>query len=83
MLFLISGVSLLPYGDAYAQGQVVFFLAITVIGCIFCLMHVRPAALVVNDRRGCARCGGFGVRLDARLSSRWESIWALVSVAMV
>jgi diguanylate cyclase (GGDEF)-like protein len=33
------------YGDAYAQGHVAFYLGITVICCIFCLMHLRPAAL--------------------------------------
>jgi diguanylate cyclase (GGDEF)-like protein len=36
-----------PYGDAYQQSQVAFFLAITVVGCVFCLMHVRAAALMV------------------------------------
>lgn len=40
--------SLLPYGDAYQRGHVAFFMAITVIGCIFCLMHLRSAALVVT-----------------------------------
>jgi len=48
VLFLIWGICLFPYGDAYAQGQLAFFLAITVIGCVFCLMHIRPAALVVT-----------------------------------
>lgn len=48
VLFLIWGACLFPYGDAYAQGQIVLFLSITVIGCIFCLMHVRAAALVVT-----------------------------------
>jgi diguanylate cyclase (GGDEF)-like protein len=48
VLFLIWAACLLPYGDAYAQGQIAFFVAITVIGCIFCLMHVRPAAFVVT-----------------------------------
>jgi predicted signal transduction protein with EAL and GGDEF domain len=33
------------YGDAYAQGHVAFYLGITVVSCIFCLMHLRPAAL--------------------------------------
>ncbi|WP_245408932.1 MULTISPECIES: putative bifunctional diguanylate cyclase/phosphodiesterase [Rhizobium] len=40
--------SLLPYGDAYQQAHVAFFMAITVIGCIFCLMHLRSAALIVT-----------------------------------
>jgi diguanylate cyclase (GGDEF)-like protein len=40
--------SLYFYGDAYAQGHVAFFMSITVIGCIFCLMHLRPAALMLT-----------------------------------
>jgi diguanylate cyclase (GGDEF)-like protein len=41
-------VSLLPYGNAYQQAHVAFFMGITVIGCIFCLMHLRSAALIVT-----------------------------------
>ena len=37
-----------PYGNAYHQAHVAFFMAITVIGCIFCLMHLRSAALMVT-----------------------------------
>ncbi|MCJ8510475.1 EAL domain-containing protein [Rhizobium lemnae] len=40
-------ISLLPYGDPYQKAHVAFFMAITVIGVIFCLMHLRSAALVV------------------------------------
>jgi len=41
-------IALLPYGDAYEQSQVVFFCGITTIGCMFCLMHVRAAALTMG-----------------------------------
>jgi diguanylate cyclase (GGDEF) domain len=37
----------LPLGNAYQQAHVAFFIAITAIGIIFCLMHVRSAALMV------------------------------------
>ena len=40
--------SLYPYGDAYQQAHVAFYMAITVIACIFCLMHLRAAALIVT-----------------------------------
>ncbi|MEQ9638369.1 MAG: EAL domain-containing protein [Devosia marina] len=40
--------SLFPYGDAYLQSQIAFYMGITTIGCMFCLMHVRVAALVVG-----------------------------------
>jgi diguanylate cyclase (GGDEF)-like protein len=45
--FTAWGMMLFSFGDAYAKGQVVFFLALTMISCIFCLMHLRPAALTV------------------------------------
>lgn len=38
---------LFPYGDAYTQAHLAFYMAITVIGCIFCLMHLRSAAIIV------------------------------------
>ncbi|WP_320188749.1 putative bifunctional diguanylate cyclase/phosphodiesterase (plasmid) [Agrobacterium rosae] len=39
---------LYPYGDAYARSHLAFYMAITVISCIFCLMHLRSAALTVT-----------------------------------
>jgi diguanylate cyclase (GGDEF)-like protein len=44
----VWSISLLPYGDPYQNAHVAFFMAITVIGCIFCLMHLRSAALIVT-----------------------------------
>ncbi|MCP3445964.1 bifunctional diguanylate cyclase/phosphodiesterase [Bradyrhizobium sp. CCGUVB14] len=40
--------ALYPYGDAFAKSQVAFYMAVTMIGCIFCLMHLRSAALIVT-----------------------------------
>lgn len=39
---------LLPLGNAYQQSHVAFYMAITVVGIIFCLMHLRSAALLVT-----------------------------------
>jgi diguanylate cyclase (GGDEF)-like protein len=39
---------LLPYGDAYTRSHVAFYMAITVISCIFCLTHLRSAAITVT-----------------------------------
>lgn len=36
-----------PYGDAYTRAHIAFFVSITVMTCIFCLTHVRSAALGV------------------------------------
>ncbi|OJF93396.1 putative bifunctional diguanylate cyclase/phosphodiesterase [Pararhizobium antarcticum] len=48
LCFTAWALALFPYGDAYAKGHVAFYMANTVISCIFCLMHVRAAALVVT-----------------------------------
>ena len=45
VIIFVWGIALYQYGDAYAQGHVAFFMGITVISCIFCLMHLRAAAL--------------------------------------
>lgn len=47
MAFTAWALALFRYGDAYAQAQVAFYMAITVIGVIFSLMHLRPAAIAV------------------------------------
>jgi diguanylate cyclase (GGDEF)-like protein len=40
--------ALLPYGDSYLHGHVAFFMAATVVVCVFCLMHLRAAAFIVG-----------------------------------
>jgi len=46
--FTAWGLILYGYGDAYAHGHIAFYMAVTVIGCIFCLMHMRSAAIIVT-----------------------------------
>ena len=46
--FTAWSLMLFPYGDAYMQSHVAFYMAITVISCIFCLTHLRSAALLVT-----------------------------------
>ena len=38
---------LFPYGTAFEQAQVAFYMATTLVGCVFCLMHLRAAALLL------------------------------------
>lgn len=45
--FSVWALALSNYGNAYERFHVVFYIAITVIGCIFCLMHLRAAAFLV------------------------------------
>jgi diguanylate cyclase (GGDEF)-like protein len=46
--FTAWSLALYPYGDSFAKAHVAFYMAITVIACIFCLMHLRIAALIVT-----------------------------------
>src|ERR1700678_2613518 len=32
--------ALYQYGDAYAQGHIVFFMGVTLVSCAFCMMHL-------------------------------------------
>jgi diguanylate cyclase (GGDEF)-like protein len=36
------------YGDAYQQGHVAFFMSVTMVACVFCLMHLRAAAFILT-----------------------------------
>ena len=45
--FSTWALSLYPYGDAYQQSHIAFYMGITSIGCVFCLMHLRGAAAMV------------------------------------
>jgi diguanylate cyclase (GGDEF)-like protein len=47
-IFTAWSLMLFPYGDAYARCHVAFYMAITVISCIMCLMHLRGAALLLT-----------------------------------
>ena len=47
-LFTGWSLALAPYGDTAARMHVAFFMSITVIGCVFCLMHLRAAALALT-----------------------------------
>jgi diguanylate cyclase (GGDEF)-like protein len=40
--------ALYHYGDAYAQGHIVFYMGVTLVSCTFCMMPLRPAALLMT-----------------------------------
>jgi diguanylate cyclase (GGDEF)-like protein len=46
--FASWSMALFPYGDTYQRSHVAFYMGITTIGCMFCLMHVRTASFVVG-----------------------------------
>ena len=47
VVYISWSLSLDQYGGPSERGHVALFIAITVIGCIFCLMHLPQAALMV------------------------------------
>ena len=59
--FTAWGFALAQYGDAYDQAEVVFFLALTMVSCLFSLMHLRPAALLVTLIGVVPFCGWFAL----------------------
>jgi diguanylate cyclase (GGDEF)-like protein len=75
--FASWSIALFPYGDAYGQAQIAFYMAITVIACIFCLMHLRSAAVTVALVVNVAFVGFFG------LSGNPAFIATAVNVAVV
>lgn len=46
--FAAWALTLFPHSEGLARVHVAFYMAVTVIGCIFCLMHLRSAALLVT-----------------------------------
>lgn len=45
--FSTWSVSLYPFADPLLRMHIAFFMAITVVACIYCLMHLRSAAIAV------------------------------------
>ncbi|WAP68856.1 putative bifunctional diguanylate cyclase/phosphodiesterase [Jiella pelagia] len=48
LAYVCWALGLTAYGGPYEQAHVAVFVAVTVIGCIFCLMHLPQAALIVT-----------------------------------
>jgi diguanylate cyclase (GGDEF)-like protein len=47
LAFTSWGLSLYPYGGPFEKGHVAFYMSITMIACVFCLMHLRGAAFIL------------------------------------
>ena len=45
--FTAWSLALFDYGDVFEKAQVLFFMGVTMIACVFCLMHLRAAAFIV------------------------------------
>ncbi|WP_417694210.1 putative bifunctional diguanylate cyclase/phosphodiesterase [Roseibium sp.] len=47
LVFVAWAISLTPYSDDHTRGHISFYIGITTVGCMFCLMHIRSAALMM------------------------------------
>ncbi|WP_421760012.1 putative bifunctional diguanylate cyclase/phosphodiesterase [Devosia sp.] len=47
VMFAWWALSMAPYGGPFEQAHVMFYLGFTPIACLFCLMHLRVAALIL------------------------------------
>lgn len=47
-VIMVWALILFNYGDEYAQGHILFYSGVTVLSCTFCMMHLRPAALLMT-----------------------------------
>jgi len=47
-ILIVWALVLSQYGDAYAQGHILFYAGVTVLSCTFCMMHLRAAALLMT-----------------------------------
>ncbi|MBB2199115.1 EAL domain-containing protein [Gluconacetobacter sp. 1c LMG 22058] len=54
LAFPVWAFALFPYGDMLHQSYIAFFLMVSIIGALFCLIHLRSAALVVAGFAGLA-----------------------------
>ena len=75
-------VLLYPMGSTTDQGHFVFFIAMTLIACVFCLMPVRSAALSVASIGMVPTIAYFGLANDGRMWLQ-ATILALVGFAMI
>lgn len=80
--FSLWSIALFPYGDAFGQAHIAFYMAITVIGCIFCLMHLRSASLTVAIIVNVFFVAFFGFSGNATFEALAGNV-ALVTMAML
>ncbi len=80
--FTCWSLMLYPYGDGYTKSHLAFYMAITVISCIFCLMHLRPAAIIVTAIVDSAFVGFFATTGQPTLVATAINV-ALVSIGML
>ncbi|WP_220399037.1 EAL domain-containing protein [Granulicella sp. WH15] len=82
VVFVVWTMMMFPYGNDYDRAHLAFFLAITIIGCFFCLTHLRSAAISVAVIVNSGFIAFFASTGQPTLIASAVTI-ALVSVAML
>lgn len=80
--FTIWSLLLFPYGDTYTKSHVAFYMAITVIVCIFCLMHLPSSAMMTTAVVNIAFVAFFATAGNATYTAMAANVF-LVSLAMI
>ncbi|HEX8590147.1 putative bifunctional diguanylate cyclase/phosphodiesterase [Pseudomonas sp.] len=80
--FTIWALLLFPYGDTYTKSHVAFYMAITVIVCIFCLMHLPSSAMMTTAVVNIAFVAFFATAGNATYTAMAANVF-LVSLAMI
>ncbi|MFT4254225.1 MAG: hypothetical protein QM608_17295, partial [Caulobacter sp.] len=82
MAIVVWTCALLPYGDAYAQCHVAFFMGVSMLGVMSCLTHLRTASLMVNLLAGVVFLIFFGLTGKTEFMAMTANL-LFVSVSMV
>ncbi len=77
------GLALLPHGTALEQSHAAFFMMVSIIGSMFCLIHLRPAALIVAAIGGGMFVGFFANTGIASFRAMSASMFLVLSVAVI
>lgn len=83
LIFTVWALALFPYGDDFGKGHVAFYMAITVIGCFFCLMHLRPAAFAVALVVNVAFVGFFALSGNGTLVAMAINVLLVTAIMLV
>ena len=81
--FSLWGFSLFPYGDAFAQSHVAFFMTISILSTMFCLIHLRSAALIVAAIGGTASVGFFASTGIPALEAMAANVLLVLAAAVI
>ena len=83
VVFTAWALALFPYGDDFGKSHVAFYMAITVVGCFFCLLHLRPAAFAVALIANIAFVGFFALSGNGTLIAMSINVFLVTAIMLV